>query len=162
MIGLIRNSSKVIVLQDGKILLNQCRRPNGETYYDLPGGGQHDYETMEEAARREVEEETGYTLADLHLAALGEEICLNPALREKFPDYTHRVFHIFIGEPDRSCPKAPTEKDHSMEKSVWISVDALFSLPRLLPEGLLFHLPEILNGNTIVHLDTYYNEEETV
>lgn len=158
---MIRNTSKVLVIRDGKLLLNQCRRTNGDVYYDLPGGGQQDDETMEEAARREVKEETGYALSELHLAALGEEICTNPARCKQFPDYAHRIFHIFVGKPDDSCPEAPAEKDLFLEKSIWIALDDLYALPELFPKGLLRRLPEILNGK-VMQLETYYNDRETV
>lgn len=159
---MIRISSKVIIVKDGKILLNHCRRSNGDVYYDLPGGGQHDYESMEEAAVREVKEETGYSLSELRLAALGEEICSNPELRKRFPNYSHRIFHIFIGKLDGRYPNTPTEKDLSMEKSIWISIDDLYGLPEIYPKGLIIHLPEILEGNRIVYLDTFYNDMENI
>ena len=55
----IRNTAKALLVSNGRILVNRCVTQEGGVYYDLPGGGQHMLETMEEAVIREVLEETG-------------------------------------------------------------------------------------------------------
>jgi len=51
-----RVGARAVVIHDGKILLNEFG--NG-LYYNLPGGGVDEGETIKDAARREVAEETG-------------------------------------------------------------------------------------------------------
>ena len=70
----IRCAAKALIVRDGCLLLNRCRRGNSDVYYDLPGGGQHPFESMEEAVRREVMEEAGIGVRILRFAALAEEI----------------------------------------------------------------------------------------
>ena len=45
----IRSAAKAIIIKDDQILLNRCRHKDGSIYYDLPGGGQHKYESLEAA-----------------------------------------------------------------------------------------------------------------
>jgi len=47
------------------VLTKQYRHPFGRAIYDIPAGGIQDGETLEEAALRELEEETGYTAEKL-------------------------------------------------------------------------------------------------
>jgi len=47
------------------ILTRQYRHPFGKVIFDLPAGGMKDGETTEQAALRELEEETGYTAENL-------------------------------------------------------------------------------------------------
>lgn len=55
-----RPSARVLVLDpDGRTLLMEYRRPRGGTLWTLPGGGLEAGETHEQAARRELFEETG-------------------------------------------------------------------------------------------------------
>lgn len=58
----IRCESKAMIIHHGRVLLNCCQHENGDGYYNLPGGGQNVYESMEQALIREVKEETGYTV----------------------------------------------------------------------------------------------------
>ena len=52
--------------QDGKMILTkQYRHPFGKVILDMPAGGMKDGETPEQAALRELEEETGYTAEKL-------------------------------------------------------------------------------------------------
>ena len=44
----IRCAAKALIVRDGWLLLNRCRRSDGAVYYDLPGGGQNPFESMEE------------------------------------------------------------------------------------------------------------------
>ena len=82
----IRSAAKAIIIKDDQILLNRCRHKDGSIYYDLPGGGQHKYESLEAAVLREVKEESGFDVTIRRFAALAEEIYTNEKLRAQYPD----------------------------------------------------------------------------
>jgi ADP-ribose pyrophosphatase YjhB (NUDIX family) len=101
----IRNAAKALVIKDGKLLINKNQNtlgdmcyglPNGTVYYDLPGGGQNQYETLEDAVIRECIEESGYTVAVERLAAVYEEISMHEGFRSGYQDYAHKINFIFI------------------------------------------------------------------
>ena len=142
----IRSAAKALLIKDGKILLNRCRRDDGTVYYDLPGGGQHQGECLEDAVLREIREETGCEAKIIRFAALAEEIYTDPELCAKYPDYCHRMMHIFIAEP--LSWGDPTEMDHQMEGFEWISLEDIGSI-ELLPHKLKDQLPRILAGETL-------------
>lgn len=142
----IRSAAKALLLKDGKILLNRCRRDDGSVYYDLPGGGQHQGEKLEDAVLREIREETGCEAKLVRFAALAEEIYTDPEICEKYPDYCHRMMHIFIAEPISWGD--PTELDHQMEGFEWVSLADTAGI-EILPHGLKAVLPRILEGETL-------------
>lgn len=117
----IRSGAKALVYHNGKILLNQCRFSSGEIYYDLPGGGQNPYETLEEAVVREVAEETGYIVSVRRFIGIAEQIFDDVKLREQYPDYAHRVLHIFLVDIVGETKEKPTELDFQQEASVWLT-----------------------------------------
>ena len=136
----IRNSSKALLVHNGRILVNRCVSATGEVYYDLPGGGQHDFETMEEAVVREVLEETGYHVRVVRFAALAEEI--NDFMRgdpgmEAYREYAHRAVHFFLAELIGEERSKPTEADFQQEESIWTPLEEA--------DGLLF-FPVQING----------------
>ena len=154
----IRCSAKALIIHEGAILLNRCRHADGSIYYDLPGGGQHLWESMAEAVRREVLEETGYTV-DIHRpCAFSEEIYTDLSLRSIYLDYTHRICHIFLATLSSEMSQSPTVPDNFMEKSEWISIEKIQALPEICPPGLSSALPELLRTNHILFLGTHYND----
>ena len=58
----------MIVLRGREVLLIRRARDPGCGTWALPGGAQRLGETVEQAARRELREETGLEVGDLHLA----------------------------------------------------------------------------------------------
>lgn len=54
------------ILDDQLVMIKQYRHAVKREVYDLPGGGVHPGESYEQAARRELLEEAGYTAAQLH------------------------------------------------------------------------------------------------
>jgi len=156
----IRCASKALILNDNCVLLNRCRREDGSVYYDLPGGGQHIYETLEEALIREVKEETGYEVRVIRFAALAEEIYTDEDVRQAYPDYTHRIFHIFVAELSSQERKLPTEKDFEMEESVWIPIAEIPELPELCPSRLRPVMRSVLETESPIYLGTEYITEE--
>lgn len=155
---MIRCSSKALLLRDDEILLNCCAYSDGTPYYDLPGGGQDPYESMEECLLREITEETGYTAEIERFAALSEEIYDDPEMREKYPDYTHRILHIFIA---RAVEKAaePTDYDFQMRDRQWFSLEEADTLP-LLPETLRGRLREVIAAGRPVYLGTIHTHQQ--
>jgi 8-oxo-dGTP pyrophosphatase MutT (NUDIX family) len=65
-----RNAARVVLVADGRVLLQQGfdpGRPEGGTWWITPGGGVKDGESVEDAAVREVLEETGLPLSPAQL-----------------------------------------------------------------------------------------------
>ena len=152
----IRSVAKAIIVKDNCILLNRCHRKDDSVYYTLPGGGQHQYESLEDAVRREVREETGYEVSELRFCALAEEIDTDEGLRAQGSDYTHRISHIFSAEIVETQRDIPSEKDFEMETSEWIPIDRIPTLPEIRPKGLQPFLSQILKQTAPVYLGTHY------
>ncbi|HIR36658.1 MAG TPA: NUDIX domain-containing protein [Candidatus Faecimorpha stercoravium] len=151
----IRSTVKAILCKENQILLNRCQMENGEIYYDLPGGGQNPYESLEEALHREILEETGYQGRILRLAALAEEIYDEEELRESYPEYAHRIFHIFVMELCGKEPKQPGEKDWQQLVSVWIPLVEADRL-NLRPRHLIGRVTELVQNEFPIYLGTIH------
>ena len=154
----IRCASKAVIIHNDAVLLNQCRDESGRIYYDLPGGGQHVYESMEEAVVREVKEETGYDIQVSRFIALAEEICTQEALREQYPEYTHRIFHIFEAQVIDDRRDAASETDCGMEDSVWIPLSHIKTIAENCYPYLKKLLRRLGNLSAPCYLGTAYTD----
>ena len=74
----------IIVLKPDAVLLVRRGRPPALGQWSLPGGAQELGETAEQAARRELLEETGLEVGPLHLAAHVDSIHPDPDGRIRF------------------------------------------------------------------------------
>ena len=142
----VRSTVKAIILNDGKVLLNRCNDPNNGNYYSLPGGGQQQYETLEEAILRECLEETGYTVAPVRFAALFEEICDDPFVQKKYAVYAHKMLHIFICKLASDVVIEPTETDSLQISSEWIDIKKINEI-NLLPKVVKKHFICLLSND---------------
>ena len=59
------------------------------------------------------------------LIALCEEICENPKTRELYPEYIHKMYHIFLSELVCDVAKNPTEIDDMQVSSEWVDIEQL-------------------------------------
>ena len=151
----IRCASKAIIIEKNFVLLNRCKRSDGTIYYDLPGGGQKIYESLEEAVIREVKEETGYDVSVGKFVAIAEEIYTSDYLREKYPEYTHRILHIFKADIVGKVKDQPTETDYEMEECVWMPLSGMESIETR-PSGLKELIVNCLEGNVPMYVGTEY------
>ncbi len=81
----------VVVLKPGAVLLVRRGKPPSMGAWSLPGGAQEVGETAEDAARRELLEETGVTVGPLTLAANVDTIRRDAAGRVQYPLHHHRL-----------------------------------------------------------------------
>ena len=156
----IRNAAKALIINDGKILINKNQNSlgdmcyglsNGAIYYDLPGGGQNQYETLEEAVRRECLEESGYTIAVDRLAAIYEEISMHERFRVEYEQYAHKVHFLFICHLTDGPVKPLAEKDWDMLESVWVNIADIKNMP-LYPRIINANLERILESENVLYL----------
>jgi 8-oxo-dGTP diphosphatase len=64
----------VLVMRRGRVLLGRRRGSHGEGDYAAPGGHIEFGESFEQAARREVREETGLEITDMRLLSVGNYV----------------------------------------------------------------------------------------
>ena len=156
----IRSTVKAILLKDGKMLLNRCRDDKFGDYFSLPGGGQHQYETLHEAVVREVFEETGYSVVPTRFAALCETIFTNEDFRKSNPSHVHRIYHVFMCELLHDKKTMPTGKDDMQVGSEWVDLNLINSenRTRLFPIAVGDNIHEILNGSSPMFLGSNYKD----
>lgn len=154
----IRSSAKAIIINKNSVLLNKCFDEHNGEYYSLPGGGQHTSETLEDAIKREVFEETGYSVKIKRFSALFEEICEDPRLKELYPDYVHKIYHIFLCELEHETKNNATEVDTMQISSEWINLedlDKITLMPKILNDNILRmikdEVPIFLGTETIMY-----------
>ena len=114
-----RNSAKAIVLSRGKILVNRCMSRFGE-YYALPGGGQLEGELLTETIRRELLEETGYTVSPMRMSGIYERISGG-----RDEAMGHKIYFIFLCRLEDTPRRTPTEKDRFQLDIEWIDLKSI-------------------------------------
>lgn len=149
----IRSAAKAIIVNENKVLLNKCFDDNNGNYYSLPGWGQNIYESLEEAIVRECLEETGYYVIPKKFIGLCEEICEDIKFRELYPEYSHKMYHIFLCELGEEDIKDPTEIDAMQISSEWIDIESLDKI-RLLPSALNNNIKNMIEDEEIMFLGT--------
>lgn len=122
-----RISSRAIIIRDNKILLNEF---NNGSYYNTPGGGVESNESLREAVRREVLEETGLTVESKELLYVYE---YNPRVANNKYGARGSISYFFKCEVDESKEQAdpsvldhdPNNDEYKQTGSKWISIDEL-------------------------------------
>ena len=129
----IRNSAKAIVLHEGKILVNRCSSRFGE-YYALPGGGQRTGEMLQETVKRELLEETGYSVIPQRMSGIYERI--NEGRND---ENGHKIYFIFLCRLNSGDREIPTETDRFQIGSEWIPLKEIANrnlFPRAIRDNL--------------------------
>ena len=112
-----------VVLGDGKVLLVRRANPPRRGEWSLPGGAQETGETVFEAARREVREETGLTIEILGLVDVVDSIHRDEDGRVR---YHYTLVDVFA----RAAGGGPAAAGDAAE-AAWFDLDRL---PPLWPE----------------------------
>ncbi len=114
----VRHSGGACVfLTDGEkaLFVRQFRYLYGKEIYEIPAGKLNDGESPEEGAKRELEEETGYT------AKLEHAFDLYPS-----PGYTDEVIYVFFATEYKKTASHPDEGE--FVSSEWIALDKVVKM----------------------------------
>jgi 8-oxo-dGTP pyrophosphatase MutT (NUDIX family) len=139
----------LLVDQHDRVLLIHARDPDDPDHHwwELPGGGLDENESPEQAAQREVTEETG-----IELDQLGPQVWIRESrFRYRGRDH-HRVDHVFLATCTHPVPTTATtftenEKAGLIERT-WFTATELHRCPdKLLPAELPTLLDAILAGD---------------
>lgn len=152
----IRSAARGLILNGESVLLERIVNREGNVTYTLPGGGQNPYEPLAQAVRREVREESGYDVAPGRLVAVCEEIFLSARIREKYPDYAHRVHHIFLCTLADEARGTATEPDLNEECCVWMTRAEADALDNLYPGAIRGRITELSNAESCQFLGCEY------
>ncbi len=107
----------VVVLRSDAVLLVRRGKPPNIGSWTLPGGAQEIGETAETAARRELLEETGIAVGDLHFAAVVDSIRRDADARVQY----HYTIIDFCARWVSGEPQAGSD----VTEAVWAKLDAL-------------------------------------
>ena len=107
----------IVVIKGDHVLLCQRGKAPNLGSWTLPGGAQEVGETCEEAARRELQEECGLIVGELHFCAHVDTIRRDEAGRVRF----HYTILDFAARWVAGDPVAATD----VTAAVWAPMDAL-------------------------------------
>jgi 8-oxo-dGTP diphosphatase len=127
----IRVGANALIIREDSILLVEFNDPSGGLHYNLPGGGVEVGETLHEAVRREVREETCAEVTVGPLVLVHEYI---PAQHHDLYGSTQKLTIIFRCELEElSSPRLPVQPDPYQTGVKWVPLGALAQTPLLPP-----------------------------
>lgn len=119
----IRNSAKAVIIKDNRLLALKCILDNS-LFYQLPGGGQLNGETLTKALKRECQEEIS---ADV---VVGDLLFLREYIGGWHGPDWHQVEFYFSCKLADGAKCAPgTEPDKVQIDIVWLPLDKLDQYP---------------------------------
>jgi ADP-ribose pyrophosphatase YjhB (NUDIX family) len=107
----------IVVIKDDTVLLVRRGKPPNVGSWTLPGGAQEVGETTEQAARRELQEETGLETGDMYFVATVDNIRRDESGRIRF----HYTIIDFATRWVSGDPVAATD----VTEAAWAPLDAL-------------------------------------
>lgn len=129
-----------IIIRDGKLLLSEFDDASG-LHYNFPGGGVELEETLHDALKREVWEETRAKVTIGKLLAVWDSI---PPSDDPYGN-VHKITHLFSCELNvDSEPQKPEQPDPNQIGIRWVSLDKLHTI-QLYPD-LGDDLLEVIQG----------------
>ncbi len=143
-----RASAKAVIVEEDRVLLIHLRHPEVGDFYELPGGGIQPGERLSDAARREVREETGYSV-DLHeLLWVRDFVAARHDFAVLHPPGHHAVELMFHGT--LAGPAAePHEADSHQVGVEWVAAHGLAQL-LVVPRALTPRLEAFLADRTVL------------
>lgn len=133
----IIQAASMAILKAGRFLLVKRGRAPSKGLFAFPGGRLEPGETPEEAARRELFEETGLTAGELRLWKI---IDLGGSERQDGPIYR---LHVFLGH---SVEGTPVAADDAASLG-WFSLDEMEKLP--ITDSTLAAAKAIAHGGSV-------------
>lgn len=146
----LRKAVKCLLIENGKIVITKYLQGNKIGYYDIPGGKIEESETPENAAIREMKEETGIEVSDLVKKGTFEV------------EYQDRKFYfdVFIAKKYQGVPQNFEENT-----SEWIDIEDLLRKEKILSNILILDekINEALYDETLkFHIKVKVDEEENI
>ncbi len=121
----IRNVVRCILIDENdNVCLEHIFDDDGfgpRNYYETPGGGVKDGETLIEALKREIEEEVGYHIEVIE--ELGEVIDYYNLINRK------NINHFFLARAVDKCPSHQEEDElRRIDNIIWVDIDKAIQL----------------------------------
>ena len=115
-----------VCLQEGKLLCIEKTRGPYQHRYDLPGGSQELGEGLTETLRREVLEETGYTLSSYTNPRMYDVL-----VQEEGKDFAvHHIMAFYdvvldFERPQKCLPHEVLDGSNDSAKAIWLNLEEI-------------------------------------
>jgi ADP-ribose pyrophosphatase YjhB (NUDIX family) len=138
---------------DGRVLLFRFEHDQGAlagvSYWATPGGGVEQGETFEQAAVRELQEETGIAVVDAGVQIAQCEVVFQ-LVDGSYVNNIERYFHICVADTNLSKEGWTDYERQCMTATRWWSQQELrLTEEKVWPENLLAMLAAVQQGNRL-------------